>query len=97
MVQTKGETLRDRHNRAMREAAGWYRERVSSAPHPPDIVLWTMDTDCQTHARAAGLVAPSLEEFTERYVEDKTIIDLIAWCAWQTLCKLHVSSRELPA
>jgi hypothetical protein len=80
--QEQGETLADRHSRAVRTAALWYQRRLKpvGGSKAPAVVLLVADTDARDQARAHGVQAYLAPEFAERYVKEQSVVDLVAWC-----------------
>lgn len=80
VVRLEGETINDRNDRAVRQAASWYTSHLAAATKSkaPAIVILTNDSDNRRKAKSEGLVALSLREYVAGFEDGDQLLDMVA-------------------
>ncbi|KAF4122528.1 exosome complex exonuclease DIS3/RRP44 [Geosmithia morbida] len=75
------ETVNDRNDRAVRQAARWYGQHLARGPgagKTPAIVMLSNDRDNLRRARSEGLDASSLEDYVRSLGDGDRLLDMVA-------------------
>lgn len=73
-----GEKSNDRNDRAIREAAVWYRNHLRNQNCKVKVVLITNDADNRTKAKECGLTAFTIQEYVKGLKDNGTLLDKLA-------------------
>lgn len=73
-----GETANDRNDRAIREAAVWYREHLAKQNCPVQVVLITDDADNRAKAKQKKLTAFTIHEYVKGLKDNGSLLDKLA-------------------
>ncbi|EXJ96494.1 hypothetical protein A1O1_01620 [Capronia coronata CBS 617.96] len=77
-----GETINDRNDRSVRNAAAWYTSHLARATKkPPVIVVLTNDQDNRRKAKKEGINALSLREYVEGLDDADRLLDMVSQSA----------------
>ena len=76
----EGESVNDRNDRAVRQAAKWYSEHLAAAVKrkPPAIVILTNDQENKRKAKTQKLLAVSLRDYISELDDGDRLLDMVA-------------------